>query len=144
MVIGAVLALVAVLVGPQLIDDAMADGLGNPTTVVSATMTGTQVSTNNVVINCERSSLVGLQLKLTGATAAVTNAVVATFDESLDGSTWKTAARTMSLVPTGTTAVNVISNFTMNATAFLRLATINNDNATNCTVVLKSYSKDGI
>jgi hypothetical protein len=33
----------------------------------------------------------------------------------------------------------------MNATSYLRLATISNaDNVTNCTVVLKSYTKDGI
>ena len=145
MVVGAMLALLAVLLTPLLIDDAQAQGLGNPATVVSATMTGTQVSTNNAVISAIRANTLGLQLTMTGATAAVTNAVVLTFDESLDGSTWKTSARTMSLVPTGTTAATCISNEVVKAVGYLRLATVSNaNNATNCTVTLKAFAKDGI
>lgn len=91
-----------------------------------------------------RGSQISVQpvFKLTGAG---TTALVFVLDTSLDNSNWKTSAHRIGLAAAGTTSVTTISNITVGAIGYVRLASVENDNAnavTNLTVIFSS--KDGL
>lgn len=104
----------------------------------------TTTSTTAPVLSFTRSTYGAVQAtcKLDGAG---TTAVVFTFDESIDGSRWVPSTRTLSVTPAGTTQVSAIQNYTIGASGYLRLKSINNPNASNLTNVVLNYSyKPGI
>lgn len=120
----------------------------NPQTIVSSAFLG--VSTTNSpakVIAVDDAANVALWLYSVG-NAKGTNGITVSISSSIDGTTWKAGAYTMTITGTGTTPVNVFSNLNVVAIPKLRVDTIISDGtaaagATN-TVTLKAISKKGL
>lgn len=99
-------------------------------------------TTNSVtvpVLTVAKASNVAIQaaFKLTGAG---TSAVVFNFDESIDGSNWKTSSRTLSVTPAGTSTVVNLGNYTLGGAAFLRLSSVQNPNSAAITNLVLNYA----
>lgn len=112
-------------------------GTNNVAASTTATMTAPVLSFTRSTYGTVQASYV-----LTGAG---TSAVVFTFDESLDGTTWVPSTRTLSVTASGTTAVSGLSNYLMGGSGYLRLKSVNNANATAVTnLAIKFSYKSGI
>ncbi len=137
-----VIALVAIFMFLVLPLPATA-GLGNPssTTVV---VNGT-VTTNDVAqVSLEDSSSVSVHVVTTSSAANTSNTVIS-IDQSTDGTNWKSTGKTITIANTGTTAANVVSNWTGLADRQWRFNVENGalSGVTN-TVVITPFKKPGI
>ncbi len=114
-------------VGQSYVQENIASVLPSTYSVAAAT-TNTTIASSNVIAAVTRSRYVTLQpiFKLTGSG---TTAVVLVFDESTDGSTWESAAHTVSVTAAGTTEVTAVQNVQLEGIGFLRLGAIRNPNA---------------
>lgn len=108
-----------------------------PITLIAASATN---STVRATIPATRSANLGLQVSITLAGSG-TSAVVAKFDESLDGTNWESAAHTVSVTANGTNTVTTVSTIAVNAIGFLRLSSVENPNAQVATVAIKYSNK---
>jgi hypothetical protein len=97
----------------------------SPVTLISGTTiaaTATSNYTHDVVLT--KASDVAFQLSFQG-NGAGTDAVTVTFKESIDGTTWSTTpTKTWVVAANGNTAVALVTNFTVNAVGYIRLASI--------------------
>jgi hypothetical protein len=107
---------------------------------IAGASTNTTVSaTNGAAITIGNGVYVAIQptFKLT---EAGTSTVVFNFDESVDGSTWKVASRTISVAANGTTTVGTVLNITDAAAKFFRLSQIQNPNTGALTNIVVKYA----
>jgi hypothetical protein len=113
--------------------------LGGTANSPASTDNTTYYTTNSTVIPCTKATEIALQLehKLQGAG---TSAVVARFDESVDGITWTASTRLMTNTSAGTTLVSKTQTFTVGAVGYIRLASINNSSATAVTNLIVKYA----
>jgi len=82
---------------------------------------------------------IDVKLKLTGSG---TSDIVFKLDEGLDNSNWLANRRTITVTPTGGTAVYFCTNITVNSLGYLRLNVIENPNATAITnLQIRAYVK---
>lgn len=107
------------------------------TTAIAASATNTTVRAS---IPATRADNLGLQLSISLAGAG-TSAVVAKFDESLDGSNWESSAHSITATANGTNVVTTVSTIAVGAIGYLRLSSIENPNAQVLTVTLKHTQK---
>lgn len=83
--------------------------------------------TNTATITATKAADVTIWVKSVGI-AASTNTVTFNFHKGIDGSTFETTPSVViSYLGTGATAVNYVTNVTLNAAGYLRLGIIDND-----------------
>ncbi len=106
------------------------------TNFVAATSTNTGYA---IPITVTRAGNVSIQpiLKLQGAGTSV---VVMRVDRSVDGNTWEAAAHSLSVTMAGTAVATSVTQIACNGTAFYRISSIENPNATALTNILVKYS----
>lgn len=129
--ITAMLALAFGANGQSYVNDTITSTLVS-TYSVAATTTNTTIASSNIIAAVTRSSYVTLQpiFKLQGAGSS---AVVFVFDESTDGSTWESAAHTVSITADTTNQVTLVQNVQLEGIGFLRLGAVRNPNASAVT-----------
>lgn len=112
---------------------------------VAAATTNTTISGSNIVVSVTRGANVAIQpiFKLQGAG---TSAVVFLFEESVDMATWAAVGSiSVSVTASSTNQVTDLSNHSIGALPFLRLAEIRNPNASAITNLSIKYSiKSGL
>jgi len=107
---------------------------------IAGASTNTTVSaTNGSAITIRGGVFLAIQptFKLT---EAGTSTVVLKFDESVDGSTWKIASRSISVAANGTTTVGTVLNITDACANFFRLSQIENPNTGALTNIVLKYA----
>ena len=105
---------------------------------------GSATVTPNAAITLTKNSNIAVALTA-ASTAGAGSAVTATFQTSLDGTTWETTGtRTLAVTANGTNAVTSVTNFPVGGIGYLRLATIANGqtNALN-SVTVTAVKKPG-
>jgi hypothetical protein len=100
--------------------------IGMPLTIFSNNIAGATATNVNYAVSMENSAQVAVQVWAKGVSDANTNTLSLTFGYSLDNANWHAAQRSISFANTGTTAVNVISNWNIGAVKYIRLSAITN------------------
>jgi len=107
--------------------------------IAGASTNTTVAATNGAAITIGNGVYLAIQptFKLT---EAGTSTVVLKFDESVDGSTWKIASRSISVAANGTTTVGTVLNITDAAAKFFRVSQIENPNTGALTNIVVKYA----
>ena len=106
--------------------------------IAGASTNTTVAATNGSAIYITKANAIAIQLTFK-LTEAGTSTVVSKWDESVDGTTWKIASRSISLAATGTTTVGTVLNLTDVCGGFMRLSQIENPNTGALTNVVMKY-----
>lgn len=114
-------------------------GFASTFNIAGASTNTTVAATNGSSITIKGTAILAIQptFKLT---EAGTSTVVFKFDESVDGSTWKIASRSVSVAATGTTTVGTVLNITDACANFFRLSQIENPNTGALTNIVVKYA----
>lgn len=113
--------------------------LGGTANSPASTDNTTFYTTNSTVMASKAVEMaIQVDFKLQGAG---TSAVIFRFDESNDGISWTGSTRLMTNTAAGATLVSKVQTFTVGAVGFLRLASINNANATAVTNLVIKYGQ---
>lgn len=102
-------------------------------------------ATLNVIMTATRSDAIAIQPIFKLDTNG-TEVVVFSFDHSIDGANWQSAATTLSITANGTNTVTGITNVTLGAVGFVRLRSIENPNTDGAitNLVLRYATKTGL
>lgn len=114
-------------------------GFASTFNIAGASTNTTLSATNGSAITIGNSVYLAIQLAFK-LTEAGTSTVVAKFDESVDGSTWKVASRSISVAATGTTTVGTVLNITDAGAKFFRLSQLENPNTGALTNITLKYA----